>query len=219
MCEAYSEIDGRQSEIVSANCIYDASLKAPVIECDGVEVTITCRTVSADIYYRLDQEGTFTQYVSAITITADTMVEAYSTSGAESSVTVSEMCIYDPTHDYSKDYLTFRVLSGGTIAWNSIGTGQAKGIQYSINNGTWTSITASTTTTISVSAGDIVRFKGTNASYAADKSNYSGFEGGTASFTIEGNIMSLIYGDNFDGQTAMTGTYNFCSMFKQTQLH
>ena len=214
ICEAYSEIDGRQSEIVSANCIYDASLKAPVIECDGVEVTITCRTVSADIYYRLDQEGTFTQYVSAITITADTMVEAYSTSGAESSVTVSEMCIYDPTHDYSKDYLTLRVLSGGTIAWNSIGTGQAKGIQYSINNGTWTSITASTTATISVSTGDVVRFKGTNSKYASDKSNYSGFEGGTASFNIEGNIMSLIYGDNFDGQTAMTGTYNFCSLFK-----
>ena len=214
MCEAYSEIDGRQSEIVSANCIYDASLKAPVIECDGVEVTITCRTVSADIYYRLDQEGTFTQYVSAITITADTMVEAYSTSGAESSITVSEMCIYDPTHDYSKDYLTLRVLSGGTIAWNSIGTGQAKGIQYSINNGTWTSITASTTATISVSTGDVVRFKGTNSKYASDKNNYSGFEGGTASFNIEGNIMSLIYGDNFDGQTAMTGTYNFCSLFK-----
>ena len=214
ICEAYSEIDGRQSEIVSANCIYDASLKAPVIECDGVEVTITCRTVSADIYYRLDQEGTFTQYVSAITITADTMVEAYSTSGAESSVTVSEMCIYDPTHDYSKDYLTLRVLSGGTIAWNSIGTGQAKGIQYSINNGTWTSITASTTATISVSTGDVVRFKGTNSKYASDKNNYSGFEGGTASFNIEGNIMSLIYGDNFDGQTAMTGTYNFCSLFK-----
>ena len=212
--EAYSVYSGETSSTVSANCIYDASLKAPVIECDGVEVTITCRTVSADIYYRLDQEGTFTQYVSAITITADTMVEAYSTSGAESSVTVSEMCIYDPTHDYSKDYLTLRVLSGGTIAWNSIGTGQAKGIQYSINNGTWTSITASTTATISVSTGDVVRFKGTNSKYASDKNNYSGFEGGTASFNIEGNIMSLIYGDNFDGQTAMTGTYNFCSLFK-----
>lgn len=224
ICEAYSEIDGRQSEVVSANCIYDASLKAPVIECDGEEVTITCRTVSADIYYRLDQEGTFAQYVSAITITADTMVEAYSTSGAESSVTVSEMCIYDPTHDYSKDYLTFRVLSNGTIGWNSIGSGSAKAIQYSKNNGVWATITASSTMSIPVVVGDVIRFKGTNTRYCeANKANYSSFGsteggvgGGTALFNVEGNIMSLVYGDNFDGQTTLTSTYNFCQLFKCT---
>lgn len=213
-CEAYSEIDGRQSEIVSANCIYDESLKAPIIECDGTEVTIICNTEGADIYFRLGDEGSFSQYVCAVTITADTLVQAYSTYSGESSTTVSKMCIYDPTHDYSKDYLTFRVLSDGTIAWNSIGSGQEKVIQYSLNGAAWTSITASTSTTISVTTGDVVRFKGTNSSYAVDKSNYSGFEGGTASFNIEGNIMSLVYGNDFEGQTALTGTYNFCSIFK-----
>lgn len=222
VCEAYSEIDGRQSEVVSANCIYDESLKAPVIECDGVEVTITCRTTGADIYYRLDQEGTYDLYDEPFSITADTVVEAYSQLSGETSAVVTKNCTYDPTHDYSKDYLTLRVLSNGTIGWNSVGSGSAKTIQYSKNNGTWTSITASSTMSIPVVVGDVVRFKGTNTRYCeGNKANYSSFGsteggvgGGTAQFNAEGNVMSLVYGDNFEGQTALTSTYNFCQLFK-----
>ena len=222
VCEAYSEIDGRQSEVVSANCIYDESLKAPVIECDGVEVTITCRTAGADIYYRLDQEGTYDLYDEPFSITADTVVEAYSQLSGETSAIVTKNCTYDPTHDYSKDYLTLRVLSNGTIGWNSVGSGSAKTIQYSKNNGAWTSITASSSMSIPVVVGDVVRFKGTNAAYCTgNKANYSSFGsteggvgGGTAQFNAEGNIMSLVYGDNFDGQTILSSTYNFCQLFK-----
>ena len=215
VCYAYSEIDGRQSEVVSATCIYDASLKAPIIECDGTAVTITCNSVGADIYYKLNDDSAYTLYESAITITADTVVHAYSQLSGETSTVITETCVYNPYHDYSKDYLTFDILSSGTIAWNSIGTGQSKTIQYSINNGPWTTISASSATTISVSAGDSVRFKGTNSTYAKDKSNYSGFDsGGTATFNISGNIMSLVYGDNFENNTGLTGSYNFCSLFK-----
>lgn len=121
-------------------------------------------------------------------------------------------------HDYSLDYLTFTILTSGTIKWNSIGSGQAKTIQYSLNDGAWTTITASSSTTINVVAGDKVRFKGSNTSYAKDKSNYSGFEGGTATFDIEGNIMSLIYGDNFENNNTLLGNYNFCSIFKKSNV-
>ena len=223
ICEAYSEIDGRRSETVTANCEYDDSLKAPIIECNGTEVTIRCNTVGADIYYRLNEEGTYSAYTTAIAITANTIVEAYSELGVETSQTVSQNCIYDPTHDYSQDYLTFRVLTGGTIAWASVGSGYEKVIQYSLNDGSWTSITANTSPTgIAVSEGDVVRFKATNTSYAKDKSNYATFGGDTAStgstalFNIEGNVMSLVYGDSFENQTGLTGTYNFCSLFKRT---
>ena len=120
-----------------------------------------------------------------------------------------------PPHDYSKDYLTFKALTAGTILWKSIGTGMAKTIEYSINNGAWTSITATSAgEPITVAVNDMVRLRGTNSTYAKDKSNYSGFEGGTATYDIEGNIMSLLYGDNFVGNNTLTGTYNFCSMFK-----
>ena len=119
-----------------------------------------------------------------------------------------------PPHDYAQDYLTFKVLTDGTIGWKSFGSETAKTISYSINDGEWTSITAGSDVTINVNAGDVVRFKGSNPTYATSKSNYSGFDGGTATFNIEGNIMSLIYGDNFVGQTTMSGEYNFCSLFK-----
>ena len=218
VCYAYSEIDGRQSEVVSATCIYDESLKAPIIECDGTAVTITCHSVGADIYYKINDDSAYTLYESAITITADTVVHAYSQLSGETSNVITETCAYNPYHDYSKDYLTFDILTNGTIAWNSIGAGQSKTIQYSVNNGAWTTITASSATTIPVTAGDSVRFRGTNNTYAKDKSNYSGFDsGGTATFNISGNIMSLVYGDNFEGQTGLTGTYNFCSLFKTSR--
>ena len=67
----------------------------------------------------------------------------------------------EPIHDYSLDYLTFEILGNGTIGWKNNGTGSAKTIQYSINDGTWTSITAgSSTISVSELLGDllIIRF-------------------------------------------------------------
>ena len=220
LVEAYSTIDDKTSETVSATCQYvPVVLADPVISCDGLEVTITCVTTNSEIYYRLHGTGNFSEYYEPIPISADTLVEAYSVYNIQTSNTVSATCEYTPAHDYSKDYLTFRVLTNGTIAWTAFGSGYNKAIQYSVNNGTWTSITASTTApTIAVSAGDVVRFKGTNTVYAGSKANYDGFEGGTAEFDIEGNIMSLVYGDNFTGSTSMTGTYNFCSIFKKSNV-
>jgi len=121
------------------------------------------------------------------------------------------------SHDYSQDYLTFRVTEGGTILWKKIGS-VAKTISYSVDDGeTWTEITASSAgTAINVSAGDKVLFKGVNSKYANDKNNYSGFDGGTAKYDVEGNIMSLVSGDSFTQATAFTSTYVFCSLFKQS---
>ena len=46
-----------------------------------------------------------------------------------------------------------------------------------------------------------------------------GFEGGTATYDIEGNIMSLLYGDNFADRTALPdGSYTFCSLFKKAPV-
>ena len=103
---------------------------------------------------------------------------------------------------YSERYLTFDVLTGGTIQWVA-NNNVAKTISYSINGGEWTEITASSTgTPITVSAGDKVRLKGTNDQYATGKDACSMFSGGTAYYNIEGNIMSLIGGDNFTGLTS-----------------
>jgi len=121
-------------------------------------------------------------------------------------------------HDYSQDYLTFRVLTGGTIGWKAYGS-LTKTIQYSINDGDWTVWTSTSDgATISVQAGNIVRLRGTAYPYATSNSAYSGFEGGTATYEIEGNIHSLIYGDDFAGNNTMPdNTYMFCSLFKKSK--
>ena len=122
-------------------------------------------------------------------------------------------------HDYSADYLTFRVLTSGTICWKAFGS-LTKTIEYKINNGEWTSITSTSDgVTISVAKGDLVRFRGSNTAYATSKSAYSGFEGGTATYDIEGNIMSLLYGDNFAESTTLpNSSYVFCSLFKKAPV-
>ncbi|MCR4849336.1 MAG: hypothetical protein K5920_10880 [Bacteroidales bacterium] len=75
-------------------------------------------------------------------------------------------------HDYSQDYLTFDVITSGTVLWKQVGS-EARTISYSTDNGTtWTEITATTAgTAINVTADDHVLFKGTSQSYAVDRAN------------------------------------------------
>ena len=180
-------------------------------------MVLTCSTPRASIYFRTGGTGDYQLYQEPFAIVADTLVEAYSTYKNQTSTTVYTTCEYTPEHDYSQDYLTFRALTSGTICWKAFGS-LTKTIEYKKNNGSWTSITSTADgATISVNAGDSVKFRSSsNTTYATSKSAYSGFEGGTAQFDIEGNIMSLLYGDGFASNTALTNsTYIFCSLFKK----
>ena len=216
--QAYATIDSKQSETVSETCTYvPIVLSAPTIRCNENLVILACITPRASIYYRLNQTGDFRLYEEPFSITQNTLVEAYSMYKSQTSSTVSQNCEYTPEHDYSKDYLTFKVLDSGTISWKAFG-GLTKTIEYSVNNGTWTSITSTSGgATISVVENDVVRFRADNTAYATSKSAYSGFEGGTAQFNIEGNIMSLLYGDGFASNSLLPSNtqYIFCSLFKK----
>lgn len=121
--------------------------------------------------------------------------------------------------DYSQEYLTLEVVTDGTIGLKTNGSIGSKTLSYKINNGEWTSISTSASNgdvvyIQNLVAGDKVKFKGTNSTYASSKNNYMNFEGGTATFNIWGNIMSLTDGDDFTSATSLTGTFNFCSLFK-----
>ena len=228
--EAYVKVGNKQGHTAIENCIYDPILlDPPIIISNGPNVVINCPTANAVIYYKLNNTGSFTQYTGPIPILDDTFVQAYSMLRGKQSPVVSETCIYSNIHDYSMDYLTFEILSNGTVWWQGNGSVN-RTIEYSLNNGAWTSITATAAgVSINVTAGSTVRWRGTNASYASDKNNYSGFglgqsgsngdyHSGAAEFNISGNIMSLIYGDNFINQTTFNGgTYNFCSIFKKAK--
>ena len=118
--------------------------------------------------------------------------------------------------DYATEYLTFNILSAGTINWTASNTAVTKTIDYKLNNGEWVSITSNTGSSapsITVSSGDKLQFRGNNAQYGTSYSNYNSF-GSSASFEVEGNIMSLIYGDDFKNKLTISSTYALAGLFK-----
>ena len=132
--------------------------------------------------------------------------------------TVEDFNKYDIQPDYSKQYLTFECLSAGTITITANYASVSKTISYSIDDGsTWTNLTTSTTAQSlgTFAIGDKILIKGTNNSYGT--SSYRNQFGGTAQVKVYGNIMSLIYGENFVGQTSfpLGSSYNFYYLFYQ----
>ena len=63
-------------------------------------------------------------------------------------------------------------------------------------------------TTIPVDAGDVVYFKGVNDSIGRSLNDYSTFTS-TGKISASGNIMSLLYGDDFEGKLDLSGK-NIC---------
>ena len=105
---------------------------------------------------------------------------------------------------------TIEMLESGTVSWNLHGLT----VKYSKNGGPWTAMNSGTT--IQVSQGDEVAFKGENSRY----SYYDEEEGdylpmnlmSSARFNAKGNIMSLTDGDDFVQATAVT-EYAFFRFF------
>ena len=112
---------------------------------------------------------------------------------------------YNPIHDYSQDYLTFVAKEDGTFKF----TGNS--INYSVDDGeTWTTL-SSNTDTPTVQAGNKIMFK---ATLISQDSNGIGTFSSTSKFIAQGNVMSLLYGDDFIGQKDLTGkNYVFYDLF------
>ena len=105
-------------------------------------------------------------------------------------------------HDYSQDYLTFVALEDGTFTFTPTSSNV---ISYSTDNGgTWTQGNS-----VSVNSDDKVLWKGTMT-----PSQGIGTFSSTANFDVEGNAMSLLFGDNYKEQTDLTGkNFAFYNLF------
>lgn len=123
-----------------------------------------------------------------------------------------------PPTPYEDMYLTFNIISGGTISWRATSTAYTKEIQYSINDGEWTSIVSTTAgVPISLNAGDIVKFKGDGA-ISTSSSNPNRFRDSTIVFEVYGNVMSLIDSTGFTTATT-AADHSFRNLFSsQTGL-
>ena len=108
------------------------------------------------------------------------------------------------SHDYSKEYFTTEALESGTFTLNvptTVTSSYMTSVSYSTDDGqTWTDTTIDSTnqniTTPTINAGDKVLWKGVGSALNGSKIISTG------NFNASGNIMSLLYGDNFVGQTS-----------------
>ena len=146
-----------------------------------------------------------------------TLTALYSGFTATGNVTV-----YQAAVDPSTKPLTFNILSAGTINWVASSSDIAKTIEYKLNDSNnWTSITSNTgesAPTITVKAGDKIQFRGNNAQCGGNDRwtvLYNSFSGSTAWFELEGNIMSLIYGDDFKNNSTISSAYTFTGLFSE----
>lgn len=106
------------------------------------------------------------------------------------------------------NYLTFVAEETGTFKFNG------NSVSYSLDNGiTWNTL-ASNTNSPTVNSGEKIMWKGemtpTSFTYPYGIGRFSS----TGQFTVEGNIMSLLYSDDFEDKTSITGKdYVFYNLF------
>lgn len=108
-------------------------------------------------------------------------------------------CGYEPPIDYSDVYLTFIPISAAT-SFKYSSTTTSNSVSYSLDEGaTWTPL-ASNEYTPQVQARQKIMWKGIlNDRYIGHFRSSGGY------FDVEGNAMSLVYGDSFRGQTDLSG--------------
>ena len=116
--------------------------------------------------------------------------------------------------------LTFNITGDGVIRWLARSSGYTRAVEYKKNDGEWTTLTSNTgasAPSINVVSGDTVQFRGNNSTYASGYNVYNQFSGTTCSFSLEGNIMSLVDSENFVTAVTLdtTKTYTFAALFQK----
>lgn len=126
-----------------------------------------------------------------------------------------------------KDYLRTVARGTGEISLtigSAVTTSDIASISYSTDGNSWTTLNnvddTTITASVSVASGDTVYWKGVGVrtaiaapSYMRRPYNATIFSADTA-FDVEGNAMSLLYGDNFEGEEFDSGsTYHLSGLF------
>ena len=108
--------------------------------------------------------------------------------------------------DYSKEYFTIEALENELTV-----TLSRNASEYCIDNGEWITLSANTTSP-SINSGQTISFRMENPTisptYGIGTFNIS------KKFNVKGNIMSLLYAEDFEGQTDLSGmNYTFYKLF------
>ena len=126
--------------------------------------------------------------------------------GDDCSIYLGTIKLYPQEAPVADKYLTF-VANGNTkfkLSGNSV--------SYSLDSGTtWASLASDTYSPV-VSSGSTIMWKTTNPTINGDN-GIGRFYSSGSTFDVEGNVMSLLYGDNYEGQTALQGKNQFRGLF------
>jgi len=164
------------------------------------------------------------EYITNFNTTAEFEAVESSLAKPHVSLTKDNMALhYIPVHDYSQDYLTTVALEDGTISFNigkSMGTEYITSISYSTDNGeTWTMVENQDNKEehlaidVDVNVGDKVSWKGNAQQTGYIDNDCFSFFSSDCEFDIEGNVMSLLYGDDFKGEETLEYDGQFAYLF------
>ena len=147
--------------------------------------------MSAKSYYLYQK---YIRNASGGTCPAYPMVYSYNANGTQEPVVKSNDDIgCGGSGATTPDYLKFTIVSDGELLITA-----PADYYYSLDDATtWERVASGASTALSLSVGDEVLVK------ANCSMNSGSFSGGTATFDLSGNIMSLVYGDDFEGQTSL----------------
>lgn len=137
---------------------------------------------------------------------------------------IGTLCASDTKDDYINSYFTLESLSdNNTVTLSipeSLTSEQLSWVAYSTDGTSWTTMEVDGTLqylTVVINQGEKVYFKGWGRQYCIDDApsfcNYNA----TADYMVCGNIMSLLYGDDFASQTELPAgsNYTFRGLFQQ----
>lgn len=128
------------------------------------------------------------------------------------------ICIYNG--EYAGQYLTIEsVEDNNEITWVTSGSNSSSlstTISASTDNGiSWTAYTSTTggTTIATLNEGEKVFLKGTNAAYGTSNLGAWSSFSSNKKFNVYGNLMSLVYGDNFINKMTIENRSAFIHLF------
>ena len=187
---------------------------------DVVNMSKTSNYYKFNINFKSVENGEYTYFINDTDsglIRIGNVDESISTSTYIDGIEVVQYYPQDVKEtDYSKEPLTFKILSYGTINWTTSDSSNTKTIEYKLNDGEWTHITSNTepsASAIVVTRGNKIQFRGNNTAYGESASSYNTFGSSTAEFEVEGNIMSLIDSTNFKNNLTISSDYTFYGLF------
>lgn len=136
-------------------------------------------------------------------------ISAFKVGSDDCKVYLGDTLLY-PT-SYVKNYFRLVSRGSGTITFFANRADSGNTLSYSLNSGSTWSVLENGSPSPSLSEGDVVMLKGSNLTI---NGGGIGTFSSTTNFDVEGNIMSLHYGDNFEGETSLSGKDNaFMNLF------